>query len=102
MTIRFAAPHVLVLDERNNKDSVVAVIEVKGRVVNLHGDTVLVTVSNQRSTGIDNSRLVGREVSVPLDRATIVTRSEVDSWKFAYALLAGAVLIFAGLIISGG
>src|SRR2546423_3259736 len=101
VTIRFGAPHVLVFDERNHKDSVAGVGELKGTVLNLRNDTVLIGVTNVRSTSVDNSRLVGREVAIPLDRTTVVTRSEVDSWKFAYGLLAGAVLIFVGLVMSG-
>ena len=88
-------------DERNHRDSVAGVGELKGTVLNLRNDTVLVGVTNERSTGVDNSRLVGREVAIPLDRTTVVTRNEVDSWKFAYGLLAGAVLIFVGLVMSG-
>jgi hypothetical protein len=46
--------------------------------------------------------MVGRPATVVLDTATLVTWSEVDSWKVGYGILAGAVLIFAGLVLSGG
>ena len=100
VTVRFGAPRVLVLDERNHKDSVVGISQLEGTAVNLSNDTVFVIVTKERSTDVDNSRMLGREVAVPLDRTTIVTRSEIDGWKFAYGLLAGVVLIFAGLVIS--
>ena len=75
--------------------------ELRGMVLNLRNDTVLISVTKERSAGVDNSRLLGREVAIPLDRTTVVTRSEIDGWKFAYALLAGTVLIFVGLVMSG-
>jgi hypothetical protein len=45
--------------------------------------------------------MFGRPATVVLDSATFVTRSEVDRWKVGYGILAGAVLIFAGLVLSG-
>jgi hypothetical protein len=45
---------------------------------------------------------VGSVAGVLLDSGTTVTRSEVDSWKVAYGILATGVLIFAGLVLSGG
>jgi hypothetical protein len=31
-----------------------------------------------------------------------VSRTDIDGWKVSYALLAGSVLIFAALVVSGG
>jgi hypothetical protein len=101
VTIRFAAPHILVVDERNRSDSVLAGDELQGTVLNLRNDTLLVSVTKQRSAPVDNARLVGRGVAIPLDRTTLVTRSEIDSWKFAYVFLASVVLIFAVAVLSG-
>ncbi len=41
-----------------------------------------------------------RRTSIELDRGTIVTRNEVNGWFVAYALLGGAVLIFAAIVMS--
>ena len=94
-------PHILVVDERNRSDSVLAGDELQGTVLNLRKDTLLVSVTKQRSARVDNSRLVGRGVAIPLDRTTLVTLSEIDSWKFAYVFLASVVLIFAVGVLSG-
>jgi hypothetical protein len=80
---------------------VAKVRELQGRVVSLHGDTLVVRVTRalQETAG---ERLIGRPATILLDSSTIVTRSEVDGWKVGYGILASAVLIFAGLVLSGG
>jgi len=83
------------------RDSVAAVRELQGRVVSLHGDTLVVRVTRVPE-GAAGRQIVGRPVTVVLDSATLVTRSEVDGWKVGYGILATAVLIFAGLVLSGG
>ena len=75
--------------------------ELRGQVVRRSNDTLVVLVSKARSTLTEESRADGREIQVLLDQSTVVTASEIDGWKFAYMLLAGAVLIFAGMVMSG-
>jgi hypothetical protein len=83
------------------RDSVTKVRELQGRVVSLHGDTLVVRVTRApKETG--GGRWIGRPATVLLDSTTTVTRSEVDGWKLGYGILASAVLIFAGLVLSGG
>jgi hypothetical protein len=74
--------------------------ELEGRVVSLRGETLVVRVT--RIDAAAGGRMVGRPATIVLDSATIVTRSETDGWKVGYGILATAVLIFAGLVISGG
>jgi hypothetical protein len=75
--------------------------ELQGRVASLHGDTLVVRLT-RIPEGAAGGRIVDRPLTIVLDSTTIVTRSEIDGWKFGYGILATAVLIFAGLVISGG
>jgi hypothetical protein len=75
--------------------------ELQGRVVSLHGEILVVRVTHIPE-GVAGGRIVGRPATLVLDSATIVTRAEVDGWKVGYGILAAAVLIFAGLVMSGG
>jgi hypothetical protein len=101
VSVRFAAPRSIVFEGDSGRDSVAKVRELQGRVVSLHGDTLVVRVTRalQETAG---ERLIGRPATILLDSSTIVTRSEVDGWKVGYGILASAVLIFAGLVLSGG
>ena len=102
MHVHFAAPRVVVFEQGVLKDSVSGVRDLRGTVVALHGDTVLLSVATVVVSGnVDRSRTTDRRAVLALDQSTTVTLSEVDGWKFAYALLAGAVLIFAALVMSG-
>ena len=101
VTVRFTAPRSIAFEVEIGRDSVVAVREVQGRIVSLHGETLVVRVTRVPE-GAEGGRIVGRPARIVLDSATIVTRSEVDGWKVGYGILAAAVLIFAGLVISGG
>lgn len=101
VTVRFSAPRVIVLDDAGKPDSVAGVEELRGAAVSLHHDTLVVLVSKERNILTEKSRLPGREIRVLLDQSTAVTGSEIDGWKFAYGLLAGAVLIFVGIVMSG-
>ncbi len=101
VTVRFTAPRSIAFEVEVGRDSVAAVRELQGRVVSLHGETLVVRVT-RISEGTAGGRMVGRPATVVLDSATLVTRSEVDSWKVGYGILATAVLIFAGLVMSGG
>jgi hypothetical protein len=74
--------------------------DLEGRVASLHGDTLVVRVTRASAPGTEWT--VGQQARMILDSSTVVTRSEVDAWKVAYSILAGAVLIFAGLVLSGG
>ena len=101
VTIRFNAPRVIIVHNANGLDSVAGVKELRGQVVRRNNDTLVVLVSKARSTLTEDSRASGREIQVLLDQSTVVTASEIDGWKFSYMLLAGAVLIFAGMVMSG-
>lgn len=98
VTVRFARSSTIVFDPAGNRDTVPWVRELRGRVVSLHGDTLMVRVTSSPQGGA----LVGQVARVLLDSGTVVTRSEVDSWKVGYGILATGVLIFAGLVLSGG
>jgi hypothetical protein len=92
---------VIVLDDAGKSDSVPGVKDMRGSVVSIHHDTLVVLVSEERNILTEKQRLPGRKVQVLLDQSTAVTGSEIDGWKFAYGLLAGAVLIFVGIVMSG-
>ena len=97
VTVRFATSHTIVFDPAGNRDTVTMVRELQGRVVSLHGDTLMVRVTRSPQ----GEAATGRVARIVLDSGTVVTRSEVDSWKVGYGILATAVLIFAGLVLSG-
>lgn len=101
VTVRFSQPRVIVFHDAGKSDSATAVKALRGRVVTLNRDSLVLMVSKEWNAATEESRLSGREIQVPLDQATVVTASEIDGWKFAYALLASAVLIFVGLAMSG-
>ena len=101
VTVRFTAPRSIAFEVEVGRDSVAIVRELQGRVVSLHGEILVVHVT-RIPEGAARGRIVGRPATLVLDSATIVTRSEVDGWKVGYGILATAVLIFAGLVMSGG
>ena len=101
VAVRFAAPRSIAFEVAGNRDSILMVRELQGRVVSLNGETLVVRVT-RIPQGAGGGRIVGRTATVNLDSATIVTRSEVDRWKVGYGILASVVLIFAGLVMSGG
>ena len=100
--VHFAAPRLVVYQRGRVQDSVAGVRELRGLVVGLRGDTLVLRMKSDRASSADESREAERETTVVLDQSTTVTRTEIDGWKFSYALLAGTVLIFAALVISGG
>jgi hypothetical protein len=100
--LHFATPRVVVYQRGRLQDSVAGVPELRGRVVALRGDTLVLRVKSDRKDSTGNSREAERESTLVLDQSTTVTRTEIDGWKFSYALLAGSVLIFAVLVLSGG
>jgi hypothetical protein len=97
VSIRFARPRIIVFDPADNRDTVTMMGELRGRVVSLHGDTLMLRVTGSSQ----EQEAVGRVARVLLDSATVVTRSEVDGWKVGYGILATGVLIFAVLVLSG-
>jgi hypothetical protein len=101
VTVRFTQPRVIVFHDASKPDSVTGVKALRGPVVRLNHDTLVVIVLKEWNALTQKPRLPGQEVQVPLDQSTVVTGSEIDGWKFAYALLAGAVLIFVGIVMSG-
>ena len=100
ITVRFTAPRSIAFEVEGGRDSVAAVRELQGRVVSLRGETLVVRVT-RIPDGAAGGRILGRPATIVLDSATIVTRSELDSWKVGYGILATTVLIFAGLVLSG-
>ena len=100
--VHFATPRLVVYQRGRLQDSVAGVRELRGLVVALRGDTLVMRVKSDRASSADESREAERETTVVLDQSTTVTRTEIDSWKFSYAFLAGTVLIFAALVLSGG
>ena len=100
--VHFATPRLVVYQSGRVQDSVADARELQGLVVALRGDTLVLRVKSDRARNADESREAERETTVLLDQSTTVTRTEIDGWKFSYALLAGSVLIFAALVLSGG
>jgi hypothetical protein len=68
----------------------------------LRGDTLVLRVKSDGTRNASESREAEREATLVLDQSTTVTRTEIDGWKLSYAFLAGSVLIFAALVMSGG
>jgi hypothetical protein len=96
------APRLVVYQRGQLKDSVAGVPELRGQVVALRGDTLVVRVMSDRAENADKSPETERSATLVLDQSTTVTRTEIDGWKLSYAFLAGSVLIFAALVMSGG
>ncbi len=67
----------------------------------VHGDTLVLSVASAVSVNAGESSMMDRRATLALDQSTIVTVKQLDGWKFAYALLAGSVLIFAAAVMSG-
>ena len=101
VTVRFIGARTLVFEGEAGRDSVAAVREVRGRVVSLTADTLVLRVT-RGPNGAGESAMTGRHAAIPLDSQTRVTRSEIDGWKVGYGILATSVLIFAILVLSGG
>lgn len=99
VTVRLAVPRSLVFEGEVGRDSVAAVRELQGRVVSLRGNTLVIRVTRVPNEGV-GGWIVGRRTTILLDSATFVTRSEFDSWKIGYGILASVVLIYAGLVLS--
>ena len=99
--VHFATPRLVVYQQGQLQDSLAGVRELRGIVVALRGDTLVLRVTSDRKDSTGNSSEAKRESRLVLDQSTTVTRTEIDGWKFSYALLAGSVLIFAALVLSG-
>jgi hypothetical protein len=99
--VHFATPRLVVYQQGQLQDSLAGVRELRGLVVALRGDTLVLRVTSDRKDSTRNSGEAKRESTLVLDQSTTVTRTEIDGWKFSYALLAGSVLIFAALVLSG-
>lgn len=100
--VHFATPRLVVYQRGQLQDSAAGVQELRGQVVALRGDTLVVRVMSDRAENADKSSEAERSVTLVLDKSTTVTRTEIDGWKLSYAFLAGSVLIFAALVMSGG
>jgi hypothetical protein len=84
----------MVVENKAGRDSVVTLADLDGRVASLRGDTLVIRVARAPRTGTE--WIVGQRARLVLDSSTVVTRSELDSWKVGYSILAGAVLILRG------
>ena len=101
VVVRFSESRAVSVQTGAGRDSVVVVRELRGRVVAQHDDTVVVRIARDVSETGGSGR-EGPSATIVMDSQTTVTRSEVNGWKVGYGILAGAVLIFAGLVMSGG
>jgi hypothetical protein len=99
--VQFATPRSVVFEGGPVKDSVGGILDLRGTVLALHGDTLVLSVARVVPGDARESRMVGHQATLILGQSTVVTLREVDGWKFAYALLAGSVLIFAAAVMSG-
>jgi len=100
--VHFATPRSVVYQHEQLQDSVASVGDLRGRVVALRGDTLVLRVNDDRTDSTGESRGAEWQTKLVLDQSTTVSRTEIDGWKVSYALLAGSVLIFAALVLSGG
>ena len=75
--------------------------ELRGSVLAIRNDTLVLLVAGRKSGNAAESGTLERRATIALDQSTLVTTSEVDSWKLAYVFLAGCVLIFAAVVLSG-
>jgi len=100
--VHFATRRVVVYQHEQLQDSVASVRDLRGRVVALRGDTLVLRVNDDRTDSTSESRSAERQTKLVLDQSTTVSRTEIDGWKVSYALLGGSVLIFAALVLSGG
>lgn len=101
VVVRFSEARTVRFQTADGRDSAVALRELRGRVVAQHDDTLVVRVAREAPGTLGSDR-AGRPFTVVMDSRTTVTRSEVNGWKVGYGILAAAVLIFAGLVVSGG
>lgn len=99
--VRFAAPRLVVFERGITRDSVAGMRELRGNVFALRGDTLVLSMSTGRSGKAIESEMSEGRTTIVLDRSTIVTLAAVDGWKLAYGLLAGCVVIFVALVLSG-
>jgi len=75
--------------------------ELDGHVFALRNDTLVLRVDSKQSGNASEAGTPDVLATIALDQSTSVTTSKVDGWKFAYALLAGCVLLFVAAVFSG-
>jgi hypothetical protein len=97
--VRFAAPRTVVFDRGTARDSVPGVQDLRGDVLSIRGDTLVLRVSGDPN-GTTGESTLERQTTIALNQSMTVTSSQIDGWKFAYALLSGVVLVFAGLVMA--
>jgi hypothetical protein len=102
VTIRFDAPRAITYSQGSAQDSVAAVRELRGRVIALHGDTLRVRVSRVATGAGNEAQMRGREASIVLDHSVVVTRRELEGWKFAYLLLGSTVVLYVIAVTLSG
>ena len=90
VTAKFSWPRAIAL----GTDSVLVITELSGNVVALHGDTLIVRVTNVPDQPT-RAMWAGREAIVPLDSATRVTHPEFDQSAIALMAVAGIAFVYA-------
>lgn len=98
--VRFAEPRLVVFEHGRLRDSVAGVRELNGSVFSLHNNVLVLSVASRQS-GSATQSAGERLATIALDQSTLLSTSAIDGWKFAYALLAGCVLIFVAVVMSG-
>lgn len=101
MDVYFAAPRFVVFERGALKDSVGGIRDLRGTILAVHADTLVLSVASAVSVNGGETSMMDRRATLALDQSTIVTLRQLDGWKFAYALLAVSVLIFAAAVMSG-
>jgi hypothetical protein len=99
--VHFAVPTIVVFERGVAKDSVRGIRDLRGTVLAVHGDTLVLSAASAVSVNAGETNMRDRRATLALDQSTIVTLREMDGWKFAYALLAGSVLIYVAAVLSG-
>lgn len=99
--VRFAAPRLVVFESGRLRDSIAGVRELDGNVFSLQNNILVLSVASRQYGNSDEPDTSERLAAIALDQSTSVTTSEVDGWKLAYAILAGCVLIFVAVVMSG-
>jgi hypothetical protein len=99
--VQFAAPRPVVFERGAREDSLKRVSEIRGRVLALRHDTLVIGVTRTTAESTDPVLFQGWQTTIVVDPSTVVTSSQLDSWKLAYAGLSAVILIFVALVMSG-
>ena len=100
VVIRFATPRTIVFERAPSEDSLKRVSELRGRVLASRHDTLVIRVTRATAEAADPSRFLDWQTTIVVNRSTLVTRRELDSWKFAYLAVSSIVLLFAVAVLT--